>query len=184
MFIVIEGIDCSGKSTASRLFAKENNYVLYKTPPKDIILERDRVDADASPLEHYRFYLGGIHTASRDIWELLASGKNVVCDRYWPTTYIYHKVMGVDVNIDDFSDVTKPDLTVLLLVSSEIQTRRFLDRGMSIGDRRMANSQIELAREYRRVLSQLGIPQLVINTDHNSPAEVVERIQADVVIRY
>lgn len=177
MFIVIEGIDCSGKTTVSKLLAKQSESVLYKTPPKNIAAERDVVDAMASPIDHYRFYLDGIYTASKEIWEILASGKNVICDRYWLTTYVYHVVMGVSVNVEDFSAIARPDLTVLLLVSSDVQTKRFLDRGMSIGDRRMINHQLALAREYKLAISKFQIPQLIINTDHDCPAEVVEKIQ-------
>ena len=79
-------------------------------------------------------------------------------------------------NIDDFSNITQPDLTVLLLVSKDIQAKRFLERGMSIGDRRMVNRQLELAREYKRAITRFEIPQLIINTDHNPPGDVVEKI--------
>jgi len=180
LFISIEGIDCSGKSTVSKLLVKQTDSVLYKTPPKNIILERDKVDAKASPIDHYRFYLDGIYTASKEIWEILASGKNVICDRYWLTTYVYHIVMGVSVNVDDFLNITHPDLTVVLLVSKDTQVKRFLKRGMSIGDKRMINFQSELAREYKRALSKLEIPQLIINTDYDFPVEVAEKIQAHI----
>ncbi|MCK5061923.1 hypothetical protein KAR28_05255 [Candidatus Parcubacteria bacterium] len=180
MFITIEGIDGSGKSTISKLFARQADSALYKTPPKNIISKRDEIDAKATPIDHYRFYLDGIYTASKEIWQFLASGKNVVCDRYWLTTYVYHIVMGVSVNINDFLSITQPDLTVLLLVSNNIQAKRFLERGMSIGDRRMINRQLELAREYKRALTNFKIPQLTINTDYDCPAEVVEKIQAHI----
>ena len=182
MFITIEGIDCAGKSTISKLFAKQTDSVLYKTPPKNISQKRDEVDANASPADHYHFYLDGIYAASKEIWEFLASGKNVVCDRYWLSTYVYHLVMGVSVNIDDFSNIILPDLTVLLLVSKDIQAKRFLERGMSIGDRRMINYQLELAREYKRAITKFEIPQLIINTDHNRPDEVVEKISARIEV--
>ncbi len=183
MFIVIEGIDCTGKSTISKLLAKYTDSVLYKTPPKNISAKRDKVDANASPAGHYLFYLDGIHTASKEIWEFLASGKDVVCDRYWLSTYVYHVVMGLSVNIDDFSKITQPDLTVLLLVSKDIQVKRFIKRGMSIGDRRMINRQFELAREYKRVITKFEIPHLIINTDHNNPDDVVEKILAHIESR-
>lgn len=178
MFITIEGIDCTGKSTISKLFAKQTDSVLYKTPPKNISPKRDEVDAKASPADHYHFYLDGIYTASKEIWEFLAAGKNVVCDRYWLTTYVYHIVMGLPVNIDDFSNITQPNLTVLLLVSKDIQAKRFLERGMSIGDRRMINHQFELAREYKRAIAKFEIPQLIIDTDYNCPNDIVEKVSA------
>jgi len=178
MFIAIEGIDCSGKSTVSKMLAKERNAILYRTPPKNIIARRDEIDAKATPIEHYRFYLDGIRTASREIWEVLASGKEVVCDRYWLSTYVYHVAMGVSVNTDDFTDIIRPDLTVLLLVSSDVQVKRFLERGMSIGDRRMSNRQLELAKEFKKAMAKFPIPQLIVNTDHHCPAEIVDKIQS------
>lgn len=178
MFIVIEGIDCSGKSTVSKILAEQREAILYRTPPKNIIAQRDEIDANATPIEHYRFYLDGIRTASKEIWEVLASGKEVVCDRYWLSTYIYHTVIGVSVNTDDFAGIIQPDLTVLLLVSNDVQAKRFLERGMSIGDRRMSNRQLELAKEFKIAMSKLSIPQLIVNTDHHCPAEIVDKIQA------
>ena len=180
MFIAIEGIDCTGKSTVSKLLAAQNDSVLYMTPPKSIYAKRDEIDAKASPFDHYRFYLDGVYTASKEIWDFLALGKDVVCDRYWLTTYVYHIVMGVSVNIDDFSNITQPDLTVLLLVSSDIQAKRFLERGMSIGDRRMINHQSELSHEYKRAITKIEMSRLVINTDRICPAEVVDKIQANI----
>lgn len=177
MFIEIEGIDASGKTTVSKLLAGQMEAVLYKTPPKQLVSKRDEIDANASPKEHYLFYLNGVQIASKEIWDMVASGKNVVCDRYWLSTYVYHVVMGLAVDINDFANITKPDLTILLLVSSDIQMKRFLDRGMSIGDRRMINRQADLAREYKRALAFFEIPQLVIDTDHDCPAEIVEKIK-------
>ncbi len=180
MFIVLEGIDCCGKSTVASLLAKQTNSVLYKTPPKNIVKERDEIDASASPIDHYRFYLKGIKTASREIWNLIASGRNVICDRYWLTTHVYHTVMGVSVDINDFSSITLPNLTVLLLVSTNVQTKRFLEIGMSIGDKRMVNHQAELAREYKRMITRQNIPQLIISTDYDCSIEIVEKIKSHI----
>lgn len=178
MFIVIEGIDCSGKTTISKILAEQRGAILYRTPPNNIIAKRDEVDAKASPIEHYHFYLEGIHTASKEIWEFMASGKDVVCDRYWLSTFAYHVVMGVSVSLDDFVGITQPDLTVLLLVSNDVQVKRFLERGMSTGDRRMINRQLELAKEYKKAITKLTIPQLIINTDLPCPTEIVNKIQS------
>lgn len=176
MFIVIEGVDCSGKSTVANLLAKRLNGVLYRTPPKTLLAERSRVDANARPEDHYRFYLKGLHLASLEIKHLLANNENVVCDRYWLTTYVYHKVMSVLVDLNDFADIIKPCFTALLLVSSDTQAKRFLERGMSAGDLRMINHQRELAKEYVRLLNFSGDPHIIIETDTILPVEVSKKV--------
>lgn len=177
LFIVVEGVDCSGKSTVTSLLARQLNAVLYRTPPKTFLVERSKVDANAKPEDHYKFYLKGLRLASLEIKKLLASNENVVCDRYWLTTCVYHQVMGVSVDLDDFADVIKPSFTVLLLVGSNVQAKRFLDRGMSAGDHRMINRQMELSREYERMLSRQEEPYILINTDNLSPIEIVGKIE-------
>lgn len=97
MFIDLGGVDGAGKTTIARLLSKETGAVCYATPPKKLAGYRNKIDAEASPLEHYKFYLEGVRIASKEIWEMLAEGQNVICDRYWLTTYVYHKVMGVAV---------------------------------------------------------------------------------------
>ncbi len=177
IFIDIEGPDCSGKSAVSRLFAKETGWILRKTPHEELRGERHEVDAQATPKDHYMFYLDGIFKSSKDFAEILASGEKIICDRYWLTTYVYHLVMGVKVDINDFKGITTPDLTILLLVDKEVQAKRMLERGMSAGDRRMLNHQLEISQTYQEVLKKTGIPQLTINTSYLSQKEVVEKIK-------
>jgi dTMP kinase/UMP-CMP kinase 2 len=178
MFLAIEGRDCTGKTTVSKLF---NNlgFVSYKTPPKSISAKRDAIDANATPIDHYHFYLNGIQIASREIEQLLSVGKNVVVDRYWLSTYVYHVVMGLVVKIDDFSDIVKPDLTVLLTVSNGIQAKRFIERGMSIGDRRMINRQAELDSEYKKAVKKFVTPRMIISTDDSSPMDIFCKIKSE-----
>ncbi len=176
MLIVLEGIDCSGKTTATQLLAAQMGMVSYATPPSAFRKERNRIDADASPHDHYLFYLEGIRLASVEIKQLLSTGASVVCDRYWLTTYVYHTIMGLSVNIDDFKNLVLPDLTVLLLVGPDVQAKRFLQRGLSVGDRRMINVQRDLEQEYVRTLAHLQIHYFSVSTDHMAPQEVVRKI--------
>jgi thymidylate kinase len=175
LFIVIEGVDCSGKATVSKILADRLGAVLYKTPPKAISWNRDKIDAVASPMEHYRFYLNGIKIASGEIQSLIAAGKKVVCDRYMLTTYVYHIIMGVEVDLKDFADVIRPHMTFLLLVGRNEQAKRFLQRGMSIGERRIINRQQELAQGFLKSVAAISSPFLAINTDGQSPIEVAEQ---------
>lgn len=181
MFIVLEGVDASGKSTIGRLFSRKSGFELYSTPPKKFIEKRTIIDAEASAYEHFRFYSEALRIASDEIWELLSSGKNVICDRYWLSTIVYHRVMGLKVQKTDIGEIVDPDLTILLLVGEDVQAKRLLERGMSEGDRRMINHQLEIAREYKRIVSEGRFPAEIINTDHFEPQEIVDRIMTSIL---
>ena len=179
MFIVLEGIDCSGKTTATQLLSAQEGMLSYATPPDAFRKKRERIDTEAPPEEHYQFYLEGMRAASAEIRALLARDISIVCDRYWLSTYIYHRIMGLKVDIADFSDLVMPNLTILLLVGSATQANRFLQRGLSAGDRRMINVQRQLEREYIDTLAYLDIKSSSINTDHLTSQEVVQRIVSE-----
>ncbi len=175
MFLALEGVDCTGKSTVAQLLARSLDAVPYATPPRVIADRRELIDRDASPLDHYRFYLSGNRIASDEISELLSVGQCVVCDRYWLTTLVYHQVMGVSTRYEDFADLRQPAVTVLLTVSSQVQAERFLARGMSAGDRRMLNDQQRLAEAYREHVPLTG-RYLLVDTDYMNPMEVASHI--------
>jgi deoxyguanosine kinase len=178
MFIVFEGVDASGKTTISKLLADCLGGVHYVTPPKRYLTQREEVDRNANAEEHFRFYLLGIREASAEIWELLSEGRIVVADRYWVSTYVYHVVMGAKVTRTDFSGIVLPNATVLLTVSPEVQAYRFVNRGMSAGDRRMLNQQEILAREFRKAL--VAEKNLVaLDTSNLTPSGAVAQVLAD-----
>lgn len=176
MFIVLEGIDCTGKSTVCRLLARHMDATDYATPPREIAERRELIDRDATPEDHYAFYVHGNMLASAEIESYLLEGKRVICDRYWLTTLVYHRAMGMSVSANDFCRLRQPDLTVLLTVSPSIQAQRFIERGMSAGDRRMLNSQAELATLYQEALGEIRGNTLVIDTDTRNPSDVVHVI--------
>ncbi len=172
MFIVLEGHDGSGKSTLCPILAKKLNAIAYATPQKKFTEARYRVDRNASPEEHYAFYRNAIYEASAEIKAILERGENIVSDRYWLTTYIYHAVKGVAVRVDDFKGIILPDLTILLSVSSSsIQKSRVLAHGMSIEDQKMSEKQQTLAVAYYETVLKLEIPFLAIDTEMYSADE-------------
>lgn len=177
MLLTIEGVDGCGKTTLCAVLAERLGATAYATPPKKYLQMRERVDKSASPEEHYRFYRDGIYDAHDEIITLLRNGGKVVCDRYWLTTYTYHQVMGVAVSRNDFTSVIQPDLTVILALNHEVQIKRMLHRGMSVGDRRVLDKQRELARAFYQNVLEFNIPFIVIDTQYFSPNQC-----ADIVI--
>jgi len=86
--------------------------------------------------------------------------------------------MGLVIDLGDFKSIVTPNFTVLLLVGEKVQTERFLNRGMSIGDRRMINQQLKLAEAYEKEVINLPEPYIIISIDYRKPEEIVEIILA------
>ena len=176
MFIALEGVDGSGKSTLCAILAKKLGATPYSTPPKKYLSFRERVDIDASPEEHYRFYRDGIYDASKEIEAIIANNGKVISDRYWLSTYTYHQVMGVQVAINDFSHIIMPTITIILSVSNDVQINRIMRRGMTAGDRRMLDRQQEIAVSFYQNVLNNNIPFLMIDTRRFTPEACAEII--------
>ncbi len=178
MFVTLEGADGCGKTTLCSTLAERMEATAYATPPKKYLQMREMVDKNASAEEHYRFYRDSIYDASDEIGTILQSGKKVVSDRYWLTTYTYHRVMGVSVPKDDFASIVQPDLTVILALDHNVQMKRMLHRGMSVGDRRVLDKQREITKAFYQVVLELGVPFIVIDTQRFSPDRCADIVVA------
>lgn len=178
MFVALEGGDGCGKTTLCAVLAERVGAIAYATPPKKYLQMRERVDKNSSAEEHYRFYRDGIYDASDEIDAMIQSGGKVVSDRYWLTTYVYHRVMGISVSKNDFVSVVQPDLTVILALNHDVQMERMLHRGMSVGDRRVLDKQREITKLFYQVVLELGIPFVVVDTQRFSPDRCVDIVVA------
>lgn len=176
MFIVLEGIDGAGKTTLADILAKELGFESYATPPASFRLRRDQVDRFGSPEEKFQFFLEGVEVASNEIWDMLAQGRSVICDRYWMTTLVYHQILGVKVADEDFVNLLVPDLTILLLVSADEQMRRLSARGFSVNDRQMLGKYNLISQAYKRLFAGGRFPNTAVNTDNLVPSEVAKLV--------
>lgn len=181
MFIVLEGSDGTGKSTLVTQLADRIGGVVYKTPPKKYRKYSDKLHRDAPVAQHYQFYRDAVLDASNEIEELLASGKRVVCDRYWMTTVAYHVVMGAVVDPHDFKNIVMPDFTVLLVTDPDTQIERILERGIDSGDRRVLDRLLDLSCELFKSLIVYKQPFIAIDTGHVSVQECVDLVVPYVV---
>lgn len=145
MFIAIEGIDGTGKSTqAARLAAYlkadcGREVLLTKEPGgwnggailRELVLSGELVHPWS---EGYLFMLDRAEHVSRVIEPAVREGKIVVCERYHASTLAY-QVWGRGLPIEPFDRLFKlsnfpvPDLTILLDMEPEAALARVRSRG-------------------------------------------------------
>lgn len=131
-FIVIEGPDGSGKTKIVEELSKKLGFINYKTPPRifqkiDIMTELEQAGLEFA---RYLFYMSSDYYANLEVCSLLLYS-GIVCDRWVLSTNLYHEVaLGFSVPLPEKLkiELIKPDLTIILEVSDEIQANRLSSR--------------------------------------------------------
>jgi len=128
-FIVIEGIDGSGKTTVCKLLSQKINGLFYKTPSLPFSDFREDIDRYVNIQSRFYFYLSSVIHASSEIDNLL-NQNHVVCDRYILSTLCYHR--AADSSFYSFNeqniDILRPDYTFYLDAEYEIRMKRVVKR--------------------------------------------------------
>jgi len=129
LFVVIEGLDGSGKSTICKKLADELDWKLYITPPYPFNQIRIEIDRNANSETRFYFYLASVLYASKEIKEFLKTN-HVICDRYIYSTICYHFALDPRLAYFDVNrlDILKPDFVFYLHASYEERVRRIAKR--------------------------------------------------------
>lgn len=103
LFIVIDGIDCTGKTTliyetARKLKERKIKYTIYKEP-----LLESGVDYICNRIEKGKY-----------LEDLLNRGYIILCDRYWGSTFVYNREVPLEHFIRHFNKGFKPDYEFIL----------------------------------------------------------------------
>lgn len=140
-FIVLEGIDGSGKSTQVELLCKkliDNKVDCYQTKePTDLVVGKLIRQILTKEVELNMMALAPLFVSDRldhllnekeGIIEKLKFGKTVVSDRYYFSSYAYH---GVDIDMEWVinansvcANLLKPDVTFFIDVTPELALER------------------------------------------------------------
>lgn len=145
LFIVVEGLDGAGKSTAARALAAELAAVELKTPGAELAPLRGEIlrSLARSPLATTLFYAAAVAAASQEVTEHRAAGSHVVMDRYLLSTCAYGQVIRSSQCppglLDELARCLVPaDLTVYLYASRECRRERILARGHMVEEDRLS----------------------------------------------
>lgn len=193
-FIVLEGIDGSGKSTQAKMlyekFLKENipcklHCEPTKNPMGKLLREylSGRINADelaiaslfaADRIEH-------ITSPDNGLIKDLENGCNVICDRYYFSSYAYnchsHPVETViDIN-RICSEKLRPDLTVFIDISPETAMQRI---NLSREEKEIYESKEYLSAVRERYMKAFELTaekeNVVVIEGNLPPAEIADKV--------
>jgi dTMP kinase len=165
VFICVEGLDASGKTTQSKLLVRNLQRkgfdAVYTTEPsygrigrlirKHVLVGKNRTSA---VLEALLFAADRVDHSEREVIPALQAKKVVVTDRYLYSSFAYQGATGLDLKwIEEVNRwAIKPDMTIYIDISPEIVLKR-LKREKSImetlqNQRRVREIYLELVKNY------------------------------------
>lgn len=190
VFICIEGIDASGKSTQAhwlvRNLRRRGFDAIYTTEPSKgevgsfirryVLRRRRRVPA---VVEALLFAVDRVDHVESKIEPALESGKIVVSDRYLYSSLAYQGAAGLDIGwITQINRMAlPPDLAIYIDVPPEVVVKRMRRR-------RSVMENLENQRRVREVYMKFVRERRLVLVDGNRPAsEVAQNILAVVLKR-
>jgi dTMP kinase len=165
VFICIEGIDASGKTTQAKILVKQlcrrGVDAMYTTEPSKgkvgKFIRRHVLDREKRipiVLEALLFAADRVDHLGNEVKPALEKGKIVVCDRYLYSSLAYQGAAGLSLNwiqcINQFALV--PDLAIFLDVSPQIVLKR-LKRKKTVME---TNANLQKVREVYLKMAKEG----------------------------
>ncbi len=190
VFICVEGIDGSGKTTQARRLVetlKKHGYdAVYTTEPSEgyigKILRKHILQGDKRVpviVEAVLFAADRVDHAENEIKPFLKAGKTVVCDRYIHSSISYQGAADLELEwISKINDqVVKPDLAIYIDVPPEVVIGR-------IRRRKSVMETLHTQKKVRKVYLQLVKQKQLITVNGNAALEQVAGAIADVALEY
>lgn len=184
-FIVIEGLDGCGKSTISRVLQIKHNAVLLNALPDTIKPWLKIVGNTKLPEATFSYFTLCNLLKSQEIESIISAGKNVILDRYFYTTYVYHQQIvksNFPVEIKTFYDkLLQPDLVIFLDVPHEIRKERIRSRSGELqwyGD--AISIQTDLTENYFNLFNDLKTKVFKVDNHNNSIEQSIKIINKEI----
>jgi dTMP kinase len=160
MFIVIEGLDGTGKSTIAKALAEAIGAEVLSTPGREFNNIREQIDSIYQDNHQARqlFYMSTVVNISEQVRELISKGKNVIVDRYWLSTQVYHQWKSENDHfklIEVENKILIPDITLYLHLPLEQRKKRLSERKSNTLEDNQTLT-ISADNELNKSYSQLG----------------------------
>jgi thymidylate kinase len=192
LFIAIEGLDGSGKSTQIKPLAENLKAIAHKvhttaepTQSRIGLMIRDifkhKMEADhrtiaalyaADRLEH-------VLSKTDGLLKKLEEGYTVITDRYYFSSYAYHGThMDMDwvIEINSLAaDLLRPDLNIFIDVPIDVCVKR-LNKGRSLTELYEDEENLNQVRiKYFEAFEKLKKSEKIFIADGNRPADVISK---------
>lgn len=194
-FIVLEGLDGSGKGTQLALLAQA-----LRDQGRQVFVTAEPTQSSTGGM--IRDALGGF--TSRNAWELsalfladrifhnvnpkdgikkmLSEGVDVICDRYYYSSFAYQ---GIDADLDwviglnlGCSEITKPDLCIFLDADPDACDERISDSRMSREIYENKQTQIRIRNRFLEVFEKLRDKENIRIVD---ASRSISEVSADII---
>ncbi len=181
-FIVIEGLDATGKSTLAQRLAVCLHATLLKTPTRleaPAFLTGDlRAHFDEQPPAQRRAYYRAACLIGSEQAAIALQKGHVVMDRYWTSTVAFAALDdGVDI-VQEWQgryppELRKPDAAILLTVDEEHRAERMHGRGEPVTTEEH-NLAADIARREAVLQTYRTFKPIEIDTSHLDADAVLE----------
>jgi dTMP kinase len=170
LFIVLEGIDGSGKSTQSKLLfdflSKNGEQAILTKEPTDgdigkLLKNKYLKEVDLPFVDALLFAADREEHLKKIVIPALNEGKIVISDRYYHSTLAYQQAQGLELKwlLELNKNFIKPDLTIIIDLEPEKAMERIeVDKDRKIEDRKKFE-KLEFLKKARK--NFLDLPKIL-----------------------
>jgi len=176
--IVLEGVDCVGKTTLAKKLESELRFQYLYTPQPPIASIRKEVESINDLQTRFFYYLTSVIAVQPLLHAMTANNGLVIIDRYIYSTFAMHKAMGAKVKCVNMRQlpILWPHIGILLTADRETRRQRRMIRGENIVacDQRIEQTDnwLDLAQEIYKTYKELTI----IDTSSLDINQVYEKV--------
>ena len=173
LFIVLEGIDGSGKTTLARSLKSQLESVrgwkvqLTAEPTKGPVGSLLREETIDSPRAEAMLFIADRACHTDEMRALVEKGTTVICDRYYASTLAYQSASlsgpVLDYHLlEEMNDAVtmEPDITILLDIDPEVSGGRVDSRGEQKSKFERLEFQRRVRDNYLRIAKERGFSVL------------------------